>query len=801
MDISIWQFQVQCGKGGSNPALRTLYYRLLRLLSLNIQPLFVFDGPHRPPFKRNAKTNPHTASLPNFSTKQLLKHFGFPFHTAPGEAEAECALLKREGLVDAVLSEDVDTLMFGCGVSLRNWTSEDTRGNTTPTHVNVYEAEATKRGKSGLDRSGMILIALMSGGDYIPAGIPGCGIKIACQAARAGFGTDLCQISRKDQAGLEQWREKLAHELKTNEHEFFRCKHKALEIPETFPDTAVLGYYTHPVVSSSEKVSQILLSITWDSPLDISGLRLFVADAFEWQNLSGAKKFVRGLAPALLVHQLRIRGEADLVDDDDLERKEREESKIISDIYGRRSHFITDATSELRIAYTPADIVGLNLEQENPDDQLITAGSDSEHASCEGENHTTSRSPAKRSTYDPSKSEKIWILETYVKVGVPLMVENWDEAMRIPKQRAVTRARQRAPLGDMKKGAMDSFVKVSKPGTRVAKDPKIVDLPPVFLAPSTAASPKQRPVKKVSAAKPTSKVESRANPLTPIKKPGKLAPQTSSPVTLLSSSPPNNHINPWTLAKRPSDTFNPQLSPRSRYSALGIYGSPEHNHRDETPAQNNTDIELAPSSPSPAPSKPKKHPKSTLESIAETETNKAPPSKSPSPANRITLCTPSPPKQRMPPKSPTYNSQTQPGLTPNPNTTETEARNPFFTSTESPSPLNPPLTTNSTPQTTPSSLPSPSTLFSPILLPPPFKTTPNTQNTPDTPNTTTTGPHPSQPPTKSTLVALRQSLEGAWKTLDKWEADAVRKSGRGRGRGRGRVYKDVSVVDLTESPS
>lgn len=49
VDISIWQFQIQSGKGGSNPALRTLYYRLLRLLALNIQPLFVFDGPHKPP--------------------------------------------------------------------------------------------------------------------------------------------------------------------------------------------------------------------------------------------------------------------------------------------------------------------------------------------------------------------------------------------------------------------------------------------------------------------------------------------------------------------------------------------------------------------------------------------------------------------------------------------------------------------------------------------------------------------------------------------------------------------------------
>ena len=153
IDISIWLFQIQSGKGGSNPALRTFYYRLLRLLSLNIHPLFVFDGPNKPPFKRNKRVggpNVKVSSIPEFLAKQLLKQFGFPMHAAPGEAEAECALLQREGIVDAVLSEDVDTLMFGSGVTLRSWTPE-LKSSKVPTHVNVYDARVTKEG-SGLDR-------------------------------------------------------------------------------------------------------------------------------------------------------------------------------------------------------------------------------------------------------------------------------------------------------------------------------------------------------------------------------------------------------------------------------------------------------------------------------------------------------------------------------------------------------------------------------------------------------------------------------------------------------------------------
>lgn len=38
---------------------------------------------------------------------------------APGDAEALCAWLVREGVVDAVASEDMDTLPFGANVVVR----------------------------------------------------------------------------------------------------------------------------------------------------------------------------------------------------------------------------------------------------------------------------------------------------------------------------------------------------------------------------------------------------------------------------------------------------------------------------------------------------------------------------------------------------------------------------------------------------------------------------------------------------------------------------------------------------------
>lgn len=58
--------------------------------------------------------------------------------------------------------------------------------------------------QTGIDNEGIILIAFTSGGDYILHGIPKCGMKIACEAAKTGFGHDLCQLAKDDFDGIQQ---------------------------------------------------------------------------------------------------------------------------------------------------------------------------------------------------------------------------------------------------------------------------------------------------------------------------------------------------------------------------------------------------------------------------------------------------------------------------------------------------------------------------------------------------------------------------------------------------------------------
>lgn len=483
IDISIWLFQIQSGRGGSNPALRTFYYRLLHLLSLNIHPLFVFDGPNKPLFKRNKKVGGgggKVASVPEFLAKQLLKQFGFPWHVAPGEAEAECALLQQAGVVDAVLSEDVDTLMFGSGFTIRNWTSENS--SKSPTHVDVYHAEETKK-RSGLDKEGMVLVALMSGGDYLPEGIVGCGIKVACDAARAGFGAQLCALGRKDKAGLGEWRERLEREIRTNESKFFSRRNPAFTMPEDFPSAEVLGYYTHPCVSTPAKVQQLRETLQWDQAIDFSALRAFTADAFDWRCVGGAKKFIKNLAPGMLVRQLRLRAESE-DQQRDPEAQERREKELVSAIRGKRNHATVDNSLEYRVLYTPASLVPIDLSLEPEDDEFIPAGGVDEDSEPESEfaalpsstpadeEEAAPVSPSKKKRtfkpFDPSQPEKAWVLKTFLQLGCPLLVEEWEAPVADAKALFAKRRKERGVAAQGSGGIVPAKVG----GKKVAKGTK-----------------------------------------------------------------------------------------------------------------------------------------------------------------------------------------------------------------------------------------------------------------------------------------------------------------------------------------
>lgn len=120
IDVSSWLYHANKAVGGYNSQLRLLFYRLCRLLTIpHVLPVFVFDGPHRPKEKRGSTRRNYKESSIVEDLKSLIVAFGFVVHDALGEAEAELASLNTRGALNAVMSDDVDSFVFGAKIVVR----------------------------------------------------------------------------------------------------------------------------------------------------------------------------------------------------------------------------------------------------------------------------------------------------------------------------------------------------------------------------------------------------------------------------------------------------------------------------------------------------------------------------------------------------------------------------------------------------------------------------------------------------------------------------------------------------------
>ncbi|EMD30944.1 hypothetical protein CERSUDRAFT_19084, partial [Gelatoporia subvermispora B] len=299
IDASIWFVHAAYGRAGENPELRTLFFRCLRLMSMPFLPVFVFDGPGRPTFKRGKQISNKNNWLEQ-GMREIIRAFGFAWRKAPGEAEAELAYLNRTGIIDAVLSDDVDALLFGAtmvvrnpsvtlsgnhGVSLKNAAGKDD-GN----HAATYKSSNLANHPSvGLTQGGMILCGLLCGGDYHEAGLKGCGAAIAHALARSGLGDSLLEAVRtlpRDllPGFLVQWREWVRQELRTNSKGYLGSRKPSLaqKISEDFPSIEVLLSYTNPVTSESRGKTLEDLDVGWDTEPDLGQIAGLCELYFEW---------------------------------------------------------------------------------------------------------------------------------------------------------------------------------------------------------------------------------------------------------------------------------------------------------------------------------------------------------------------------------------------------------------------------------------------------------------------------------------------------------------------------------------
>jgi hypothetical protein len=208
VDLSIWICESltssAMAENHASPALHLVYTRTLKLLSLGVKLVIVIEGK-----KRIRRTDPgeqdnfrKRRSGTNFwracqSCEEMLKLLGVPVVRAKAEGEALCALLNQRGIVDGVISNDGDCLLFGAKVLYTKFSIEnldqsrvmrydmsDIRAFVDDDDTDEFhEQDKTNTNQAGdfvdLGRDDLIAFALLTGSDMAGDGLP----KIGCRKA------------------------------------------------------------------------------------------------------------------------------------------------------------------------------------------------------------------------------------------------------------------------------------------------------------------------------------------------------------------------------------------------------------------------------------------------------------------------------------------------------------------------------------------------------------------------------------------------------------------------------------------
>ncbi|WP_371803047.1 hypothetical protein [Candidatus Lokiarchaeum ossiferum] len=118
-------------------------------------------------------------------SKILLEACGIPVLMAPSEAEAQCVSLQQQGLVDYVLSNDYDVLLFGATKVIRKLTFQSRKkikGKWTiyKPEIEILDGPANLK-RLGINLHQLIDLSILLGNDYF-SGIAGIGSKKALES-------------------------------------------------------------------------------------------------------------------------------------------------------------------------------------------------------------------------------------------------------------------------------------------------------------------------------------------------------------------------------------------------------------------------------------------------------------------------------------------------------------------------------------------------------------------------------------------------------------------------------------------
>lgn len=174
---------------------------------------------------------------------------------------------QRLGVVDAVWSEDSDVFLFRGDALLRF--HYDKPGKKDNVMARKHRISSITEKFKLMDWRGVILFAILVGGDYAVKGLPGCGPKIALKAVSKGLGALLVDAFKMNK--VEMWRQRF--------REFLDKSGSNIPLPAEFPEPGVLKNYIEPQVSSPETLRS---RIQWDLPIDQPSLKILITTRFNF---------------------------------------------------------------------------------------------------------------------------------------------------------------------------------------------------------------------------------------------------------------------------------------------------------------------------------------------------------------------------------------------------------------------------------------------------------------------------------------------------------------------------------------
>ncbi len=213
--------------------------------------------------------------------QKLLNLFGLPWMIAPMEAEAQCAWLKTAGLVDGIITDDSDVLVFSqSGTLVYRHFFKDKHP------VQVYSAARIEL-QMGLRRADLVILAMLLGGDY-GVGVRGVGVKRGVELLKILKEAD---IFRSINPELEaEYCIKVLELFKTAvddidivQSQFELADLKRLEkitsqvhhLDDDFPNQSIVDAYLNPRVSEDKR------PFIWGTP-NPEGLERFLCSTIGW---------------------------------------------------------------------------------------------------------------------------------------------------------------------------------------------------------------------------------------------------------------------------------------------------------------------------------------------------------------------------------------------------------------------------------------------------------------------------------------------------------------------------------------